>query len=142
MRFKDYFTESLGLGNLGAKLHSFYTSPWLDQRLQGAYITNGNNGIEQPEDDTSAKPNYLAATELTVPQVTRTGIIEVLNRHTNPIYLRLSDGTEIEMTHDQFLKVKGQPSVGKVMTVIFQRHSSDMTEQRSKIDQCFVHGAI
>jgi hypothetical protein len=56
----------------------------------------------------------------------------------NPIYVRLSDGTEAHFTYDEWKKIEGQPALGKTMTILFQRHPEDMSQEHSKIDKVIV----
>jgi hypothetical protein len=56
----------------------------------------------------------------------------------NPIYVRLSDGTEANFTYEEWKRIKGEPALGKVMHITFQRHPEDKSAQHSKIDHVTV----
>lgn len=131
-KFRQFFEGKLGLGNLGAKMHQFYNDPGLESRINGVLTQGGSDHLPD-----FSMPRQ--GQDLTIPQVTKTGVVEIFDWKRNPIYMRLSDGTELTMTYDQFNKIEGKPSVGKTVTVIFQRHPQDFNDQRSKIDKCIVH---
>jgi hypothetical protein len=80
----------------------------------------------------------LPTTDVTIPSVERTGRITSLITKRNPIYIRLSDGTEAHFSYDEYRRIDGKPELGKTMTVIFQRHPEDRMQQASKIDKAIV----
>lgn len=82
--------------------------------------------------------NVKEPSDLTIPSIERTGKIISLAEKSNPIYIRLSDGTECVFTHQEYKKIEGKPAIGKTMTVIFQRHPDDFTEQLSKIEKVII----
>jgi len=69
-----------------------------------------------------------------LPSVTKTGKIQHLSRNTNPIEIVLEDGTRLFLTVDQFRRIKGNPAVGRVMTVVFERSPLDNGNVPSKIN--------
>lgn len=129
-KFREFvLTEDIGLADLGPRLHNFYNSPWLDAKIGAALVpgnTSRGDGIDIP------------STNLTIPSNERTGRIEVLMLKRNPIYVRLSDGTETYFSHDEYNRIEGTPELHKTMTVIFQRHPNDASKSNSKIDKAIV----
>jgi len=86
----------------------------------------------------SGQSLHLPSTDMTIPSVERTGRITTLLSKRNPIYVRLSDGTEAQFTYDEYKRIEGNPALGKTMTVIFQRHPEDSGRSYSKIDKAIV----
>lgn len=74
-----------------------------------------------------------------IPSVKKTGKITTLETKKNPIYLRLSDGTEAYFTYDEYNRIHGVPALGKTMTLVLQRHGKDNSLIPSKIDQAIIH---
>lgn len=134
------FMENQGLGELGLKLNKFYHNKDLDQKI-GAFLSTDVSGTEQSETlGLSGHPPHLPSTDFVIPDTTRTGRITLLDKKSNPIRVRLSDGTEVLFTHDEFKKIQGEePSVGKLMRVIFQRHPNDPTPNLSRINHVSVY---
>lgn len=137
-KFKNYLiTEELGLGDIGKKIDSFYHNQWLKNQISNLFSTP----IPEPTLPLDTQAN--AGTELgdrvvSIPSVEKTGRITNLFLKKNPIYIRLSDGTEAYFSYDEYKKIQGTPEVGKNMTIIFQRHPQDYTKQTSKIDKAIV----
>jgi hypothetical protein len=73
-----------------------------------------------------------------MPSVQRTGRIVGFLEKNNPVYIKLSDGTECSFTNQEMKNIEGKPALGKTMTVIFQRHPDDFTRQYSKIEKAIV----
>jgi len=111
-------SQTIGLGDLGRRIDRMYHNQNFDNQIAGA---------------------HLADIDLTIPSVTKTGRITILQLKKSPIYMRLSDGTELNFTWDEYKKIQGKPSLGKTMTVIFQRHPKDVTNMNSKIEKVIVH---
>lgn len=131
MRFKEFLLkEGIGLGNLGSTIDKVFDTPqW--QAQAGSYVSN----------DMANNPTLglsLPSTDLEVPSIERTGKIKVLMGKRNPIYIELSDGTKASFTYDEWKRIKGEPALGKTMTIIFQRHPGDMSQNYSKIDKAMV----
>lgn len=133
MDFKTFIAnESIALGNLGAKMDRLFDNDHFRNQANSFL-----NNIEQ-------NPNNLGYTfelpkgELEIPQIERTGRIVTLLDKRNPIFVKLSDGTEASFTYDEWRRIDGNPQLGKVMTIIFQRHPSDSTKNHSKIDKIIV----
>lgn len=138
MRFRDYIINEAGLGDLGAHMDKVFKNPHYD-RLAGSFLSSDQTGSEQSETMGSAgHPLYLPSTDLTIPQVEKTGRIKILEFKKNPIYLELSDGTKAYFNYDEFRRIQGEPAIGKVMTIIFQRHPNDSGQQYSKIEKAIV----
>ena len=134
-KFKEYLiTEDIGLADLGPRLDRFYHSDYLDSKVGGAFAS-GNDAKNSP---TVGAAFDLPTTDLSIPSVERTGRINHLNMKKNPIYIRLSDGTEANFSHDEFRRIEGKPELNKTMKIIFQRHPDDWTKQASKIDKAIV----
>ena len=80
----------------------------------------------------------MPSVDLTIPSAEREGRITVLELKKNPIYVRLSDGTEAHFTYDEYKRIDGKPELGKVMKISFQRHPDDTMRQFSKIDRATI----
>lgn len=128
-KFKDFLlTEEVGLGNLGYRLtHAFYSNE-LENKIKGAFPDNFVNG----------NTPLSGGKKLEIPSIERSGKITHLMKKKNPIYVRLSDGTECHFSYDEFRRIQGDPAIGKTMTVIFQRHPDDTSGHASKIDKVIV----
>ncbi len=77
--------------------------------------------------------------DLGMPTVTKTAQIQQLDDKRNPISMYLSDGTRLFLPYDAFKKIKGEPRVGKTVSVVFQRRPDDQTATPSQIQsiECF-----
>lgn len=139
-KFKDFMLkEEIGLGDLGPNIEKLVNSQDLGNQIAGAFASSDVTGSEQsPTMGYAGHSLHLPSTDLTIPSVEKSGRITVLMTKRNPIYIRLSDGTEANFTYDEFRKIEGEPALGKQMTIIFQRHPEDMSRQSSKIDKCIV----
>ena len=130
--------EESGLGDLGQKMDKVFNNPYYNN-ISGSYLSTDFTGTEQPETlGSSGHPLYLPSTDITIPNIEKTGRIKILEYQKNPIYIELSDGTKAHFTYDQFRRIQGTPAVGKVMTIIFQRHPGDRSEKFSKIERAIV----
>lgn len=139
-KFKEFiFTEQIGLGQLGLQMNNLANSQWLGNTIAGALITSDVSGSDQfpPFGQTGAYPK--PDVDLTIPSVEKTGRITALMTKRNPIYVRLSDGTEANFTYDQFNRIQGQPAIGKTMTISFQRRPDDTSSGYSRINHIIVH---
>ena len=146
---KFLLNEEIGLGELGPKIDDLFHSQLLGNQIGGAFITMDTDDVPQEGIGTSggsfgnqsmARSNQvgLPSTDMTLSSIEKTGRITTLLLKKNPIYIRLSDGTEASFTYDEYRKIQGEPALGKNMTLIFQRHPSDASGQHSKIDQAIV----
>ncbi len=134
-KFKQYLiTEDIGLADLGPKLDRLYNSQYLDTKVGGAFVS-GNNANQSP---TLGMADNMPTTDLSIPSVERTGRITTLLNKRNPIYIRLSDGTEAHFSYEEYRRIEGKPELGKTMTLIFQRHPEDTMQQMSKLDKAIV----
>lgn len=139
-KFKDYLmNESLGLGDIGPRIEKMFNSPWLGNAINGAFVSAGWSGSDAgPTQGYVGQDHHQPATDLTIPSIQRQGRITSLMLTKNPIYVRLSDGTEANFTYDEWRKIDGKPQIGKTMTIFFQRHPEDMSQEHSRIDKVIV----
>ena len=139
-KFKQYLlNEEIGLGDIGPRIDRIMNSPSLDAKLNGAFVTNDYSSSEMSPNLGFAGHNVkFPGSDLTIPSVQKQGRITTLLLKKNPIYIRLSDGTEAHFSYDEYKKIQGTPALGKVMTITFQRHPQDSTKQMSKIDSVVV----
>lgn len=139
-KFKNYIiNEELGLGELGSNIDKIFKSQWFGNQIAGAYVSTDVSGSEQsPTMGYSGHSLHLPSTDLTIPSIEKTGRITTLLNKKNPIFIRLSDGTEAQFTYDEYKRIEGKPNIGKVMTIIFQRHPDDSGRSYSKIDKAIV----
>lgn len=140
-KFKEFvLTEEIGLADLGPRIDRLMNSQQFGNQIGGALASSDVTGSEQsPTLGYVGHSTHLPSTDLTIPSTTREGRIVTLLLKKNPIYVRLSDGTEANFSYDEYRRIKGQPALGKVMTLIFQRHPDDAGQSYSKIDQAIVH---
>ena len=140
-KFKSFLIneQQIGLGNLGSKISDFYNNGWLDKQINKSF------NVEDPPSPDKLSPEHgtgidsiMMPTELKIPKIERSGRITTLHRHKNPIYVRLSDGTEAYFNFDEDQRIEGEPKLGKVMKIVFQRHPNDWTKNASKIERAEV----
>ena len=109
-----------------------------NQNHGGAYLSTDQTGSEQIPTFTGRAQN-LPGTDITfpnkIPFVKRTSRISFIERNKNPINIRLSDGTQLYLTYDEYKRIKEEPEIGKTMTVIFQRKENDRSQAGSKIER-------
>jgi hypothetical protein len=139
MRFKEFLlNEELGLGNLDGTMSRLFGTQGF-QNYAGAYVSSDVSGSEQsPTLGFAGHSLFLPDTDLEIPKVERVGRIKLLLKNRNPILVQLSDGTQANFTYDEWKRIEGDPAVGKMMRIIFQRHPGDSTETHSKIDHVIV----
>ena len=136
-KFKQYIlNEDIGLGELGARIDNLFHSHEFGNQIQGAYVST-SGAIEGSQSGYSGSMR-MPSTDLTIPSAERQGRITVLELKRNPIYVRLSDGTEAHFTYDEYKRINGKPELGKVMKISFQRHPDDQMRQYSKIENAIV----
>jgi len=134
--FKTFMlNEDLGLGDIGRSVDRLFSNQHFASQA-GAYI---NTDYTQPSPEGyMGDPGFvprLPATNLTIPSIQREGKITVLLAKKNPIFVKLTDGTEAYFSYDEFKRIKGsEPSLGKTMRITFQRHPGDLSATHSKID--------
>lgn len=137
MNFKEFLLkEDIGLGDLGTRIDKLFNSQMMANQA-GAYVSDQFDNVA-PTLGAIGQSLWLPDAELTVPTVERSGRITILLTKRNPIYVRLSDGTEASFTYDEWRRIEGQPAIGKVMTIMFQRNPRDASRSYSKIDKCVV----
>lgn len=139
-KFKEFIIqEEVGLADLGPNIERLFNSQEFGNQLNGALVSSQWNGMNVPTpwrgDDLQNAKNPV---DLGLSSVQRTGRITALLKTKNPIYVRLSDGTECNFSFDEFKRIQGSPDLGKTMTIVFQRHPEDMSRQFSKIDKAIV----
>jgi hypothetical protein len=106
----------------------------------GAYLSSNWTNSEAPDTfSVIGRKNHLPSTDFVIPNITKTGKIEILIKNKNPIFIQLSDGSKLFFTLDEFKRIKGEPKIGKMMTVEFQRHLDDLSDIPSKIIGCQAH---
>jgi hypothetical protein len=150
-KFREFLiTEELGLGELGPSIDNLFHSQWFGNQVDGAFTSMDTGSVSQDGgvgdsggsfgNQSMARSNQvgLPETDMTIPSVTKEGRITSLILKKNPIYVRLSDGTEASFTYEEYKRIEGEPALGKVMTLIFQRHPSDSTTMHSKVDKAIV----
>lgn len=139
-KFKDFIlNEEVGLADLGARIDKLFNSQKFGNQIGGAFVSTDFSGTEQSSTaGFSGHTQHIPSTDLTIPSATRSGRITSLMLKKNPIYIRLSDGTEANFTYDEYKRIDGQPALGKTMTIIFQRHPEDMGRMYSKIEKAIV----
>lgn len=133
MDFKTFIAnESIALGNLGSKIDRLFDNDHFHNQAKSFL-----NSVE-PNPNNPGYTFELPKGEIEIPQIERTGRIVTLLAKRNPIFVKLSDGTEANFTYDEWRRIEGSPELGKVMTIVFQRHPSDFTKNHSKIDKVIV----
>ncbi len=138
--FKDFLLkEETGLGDLGLKMDRLMNSSIFNNKVAG-FLTSDWTGREQsPTLGYTGHALNLPGYDLYIPHTEKTGRIDVLQKNRNPIYLKLTDGTEAYFTWDEFKKIEGsEPQLGKVMTITFQRNPEDRIYATSKIQKAII----
>jgi hypothetical protein len=122
-KFKHFFiNEEVKLSDLGPRIDKIYGEKDFEDKIQKT--------LQHP---------HWSNPSLEIPSVEKTGTIICLLKKKNPIYVRLSDGTECNFSYDEYKRIQGSPELGKSMSVTFQRHPSDNSVQYSKIEKAIVH---
>ena len=140
-KFKEFIENggNTGLGDLGRRISQLYHSQEFGNQIGGAITNSDWTGTEVGDTLTSqGHPLHLPSTDLTLSSIEKTGRITTLMDKRNPIYVRLSDGTEANFTWDEYKRIEGEPALGKTMTLIFQRHPEDSSRMYSKVDKAIV----
>lgn len=137
--FKTFLKEDVGLGNIGRSVDRLFSNQHFANQA-GAYV-NTDYTKPSPEGyigDPDFMPR-LPATNLTIPSIQREGKISVLLAKRNPIFVKLTDGTEAHFSYDEYKRIHGsEPELGKTMRITFQRHPGDLSQTHSKIDHAEV----
>lgn len=150
-KFRDFLIkENMGLGDLGSRIDHVFNSELLGGQINGAFTsmdtgtvdqsgTNGSFGNQTSQRSSKSSGSGLPNIDLTIPSVTKEGRITTLKTKKNPIYVRLSDGTEAHFTYDEYRRIQGEkPALGKTMTIIFQRSPDDLTRSASRVTKVIV----
>jgi hypothetical protein len=113
----------------------------------GPFVQRGNAYLSSDQTGSEQVPTFVGhaqhlpgidiAIPNNIPFTKKTGKIQFIERNKNPITIRLSDGTSIYLTWDEFRRIKEEPEIGKTMTVIFQ--SKPDTKVPSKIEKIEVN---
>ena len=100
------------------------------------YVSTGPVTLPSSWTGSNASGDFTATPSLDfgIPSVTKTGKIQYFSRNTNPIEIGLDDGTRLFLTVDQYRRIKGNPAVGRIMTVVFERSPLDNGNVPSKIN--------
>lgn len=140
-KFKNFLiNEETGLANLGANIDKLFQSQSFGNQIKGAFVSSqwNNSYTNTPWKGNDSIKNTKEPVDLIIPSVEREGKIISLTEKSNPIYIKLSDGTECSFTYQEFKRIEGNPGIGKTMRVIFQRHPNDFTNNISKIEKAIV----
>ena len=139
-KFSEFLlNEEMGLGDLGSKIDNLFNSHWFGNQINGAFASTDVTGSEQsPTLGYAGHSLHLPSTDLTIPSAIKQGRITTLLLNKNPIYIRLSDGTEANFSYDEYKRIDGKPEIGKTMSITFQRHPEDRSRNYSKIDKVTV----
>lgn len=140
-KFKEFLlNEEIGLGNLGKSIEKFYTDSELQNKINGAFVSSyWNDSFQNHRRSETMDQNLKIPTDLTIPCIEKSGRIISIDKKQNPIMIKLSDGTQCLFTNREFRNITGNPTVGKLMTVRFQRSPQDITHNYSKIEKVIVN---
>jgi hypothetical protein len=106
-----------------------------------AYLSSEFTGSEAPENAKfDGRPPHLSSLDAILPSISKTGQIRMIERNKNPIFILLSDGTQLYLSWDEFKRIKGPtPETGKNLTVVFQRNATDTSQTPSRINSILCH---
>jgi hypothetical protein len=110
-----------------------------NQYLTISELTEKAGAMLVPESWKDDIAKMLPQMDLDLPQITKSGSIQLVLQKQNPIYVQLSDGTKLFFTVDEFRRIKEKPEVGKNMTVVFQRLDKDKTDMPSQLVKAICH---
>ncbi len=79
------------------------------------------------------KPLNLPGVSMEIPEMVKSGRVVIFEKHRNPIFVQLSDGTKLYFTYDELKRLPEEPKIGKMMYVTFQRHPKTPLSDFSKI---------
>lgn len=104
-----------------------------------AYLPSDFTGSEAPP-TFDGRPGFLSSIDAVLPNTTKTAKIQLIEKNKNPIVILLSDGTKLYLTWDEFKRIPGPvPTVGKSLTVVFQRLPNDNSKEPSQINSILCH---
>lgn len=75
----------------------------------------------------------FSTADIGIPTVSKTAKIEFINDKTNPMLIYLADKSILYVPYDGFKKIPGDPSVGRMLNVVFQRRPDDNSKNFSQI---------
>jgi hypothetical protein len=107
----------------------------------GSYLTSDQTGSETWGNTFGhplTLPSYDFALPSVVPTIKKSGKIKFIQDKENPIIIMLDNGTRLYLTVDEYRRIKGKPEIGKDMTVVFQRHQNDRTNNPSQVQSITV----
>ena len=76
--------------------------------------------------------------ELDLPCVKKTAKIQILQYKKTPIFMQLSDGSQLFFTLDEFRRIKGKPEVGKTVNYEMLRLADDKSSAPSMLKSCII----
>jgi hypothetical protein len=85
-----------------------------------------------------AKDYKLPDMDVDLPCIKKKAKIQTLILNKNPIFMKLSDGSQLYFTHDEFKRIKGTPENGKTMSYELIRLANDKSNIPSKIKNCYI----
>jgi hypothetical protein len=113
-KFKDYlFKEEVGLADLGTRIDGVLNSHWFGNAVNGALVSTGWSGSDGSQDSFNGYRLKAPESDLTVPSVQKQGRITTMLLKKNPIYVRLSDGTEAHFSYDEWQRIQGNSTSRK-----------------------------
>jgi hypothetical protein len=131
MNFKEYFEafNDYPLGVVIPNINNF-----------GAVSGDWSNTLKITKNDYPQGNDDMA---LELPTVEKTGVLNYINKKTNPILLFFicNDGSYLRlfMSLDEFNRIKGDPQIGKTATIVMQRRNDDNSNNPSKIQSITMH---
>lgn len=139
-KFKTFILQEWGgLADLGKRLDGFFNNQNLGNQINGVMASTDWTHTEKAF--SQAYPDFpmnAPNQDLTIPSVVKTGRVVMIEYKKNPIYVRLSDGTEAFIPYDQYRKMNNPPQKGKVVSITFQRNPADLSPDHSKIESITV----
>lgn len=138
LKFKSFILkEDMGLGDIGKSVDRLFNNKHFAGQA-GAYVNVDYSQDSASPEGKVGDPEFIEkspAPNLTIPSIQREGKITVLLAKKNPIFVKLTDGTEAYFSYDEFKRIKGsEPTLGKTMRITFQRHPDDLSSSHAKID--------
>jgi hypothetical protein len=80
--------------------------------------------------------SFMPDISLDLPAVEKQARIEDVSDFSNPITIRLADGSKLFFSSDEYRRLHKKPQVGLTMLVRFQRYNHDKSLVPSKITFC------
>lgn len=129
LNFRDFFMESSGV-----RIHNQFNQNTVGTHNDTAtskFLPSTWTGSE----DLGRFGYGLPGVDLEIPHVTRRARIREVRRNTNPIVVRLMDGTTLYMSLDEFRRIDSRTKLepNREITVTFQRREEDGSPEPSKV---------